>query len=163
MANSEFKLLRDELQRAFDGDPWHGPSVMTALRDVDAGAASVRVAPSVHTIHELVLHMAAWAGEVAHRLRGRDAREPDEGDWPSPSGEDEVGWSRAQSRLREAHADLMAALAAVDPQRLYEVVNDSRDPALGTGGSFAFTAHGLAQHYAYHGGQVSLLKKIVRG
>ena len=162
MANPDHRLLSDELQRAFDGDPWHGPSVMAALRDVHAPVASVRVAPSVHTIHELVLHIAAWAGEVAQRLRGREAREPDEGDWPSPAGEDEVAWARALSRLREAHADLMAALAALDPQRLHEVVDDRRDPSLGTGGSFAFTAHGLAQHYAYHGGQIALLKKMVR-
>jgi hypothetical protein len=156
----EFDALIDELRRAFDGDPWHGPSVMAALDGVDARAASVRAAPEVHTIHELVLHLAAWAGEVAQRQRGRQAREPEAGDWPVPAGEDERAWQAALTTLRSAHAEALAAVESLGADRLHEVVDDRRNAALGTGGSFAFTAHGLAQHYAYHGGQISLLKKL---
>ena len=43
------------------------------------------------------------------------------------------------------------------PRRL----RDGRDRALGAGVTYAVMLHGVAQHYAYHAGQIALLKKGV--
>ena len=41
--------------------------------------------------------------------------------------------------------------------------NDPRDRATGAGVSGDVLLHGLAQHHAYHGGQIALLKKAAEG
>jgi hypothetical protein len=46
---------------------------------------------------------------------------------------------------------------------LDEPVGRPRDRALGTGDSYYVMLHGVAQHDAYHLGQVSLLKRAAGG
>ena len=55
---SQSVLLTEQLRRAFDGDAWHGPAVLELLADVDAATAAARPLPNVHSIWELVLHIA---------------------------------------------------------------------------------------------------------
>ena len=65
--------------------------------------------------------------------------------------------------LDAVHADLAKSIAAVSPARWGEEV--SGDPVAypsGTGVSHRALVHGLAQHDAYHTGQVALLKKLYR-
>ena len=153
--------LYADLARAYDGEPWHGSSLLTLLGDVDARMAAARPVEGGHTIMELVLHMAAWTGEVARRLRGSSPAVPPEGDWPEPAmGKD--AWAEARDRLAAAQADALAALAACPEERLTAIVGQTRDPSVGSGLTYAAMASGLAQHHAYHGGQVALLKRALR-
>ncbi len=39
---SEVERIRGELQRAFEGEAWHGPAVLELLRDVNAQQAAAR-------------------------------------------------------------------------------------------------------------------------
>lgn len=152
--------LYADLARAYDGEPWHGPSLLTLLGDVDAGMATARPIGGGHTIMELALHMAAWTGEVARRLRGSTPAVPPEGDWPAPpTGKD--AWEEARDRLAAAQADALAALAACPDERLTAIVGQTRDPSVGSGLTYAAMASGLAQHHAYHGGQIALLKRAL--
>jgi len=145
------------LERSLSGDPWHGPSLATLLADVTAGEAAARPIAGAHTIAELVLHVAAWAEEVGARLEGAPPGEPAAGDWPVPGD-----WRHACSRLAAARDGLLGRLAAAPVQRLGERVGDARDPAAGTGLTFAETLLGVAEHNAYHGGQIALLKRALR-
>jgi hypothetical protein len=61
--------------------------------------------------------------------------------------------------LARAHAELVEAAAAFPPAELEQVVGDERDRPLGAGVSYAVMLHGLAQHHAYHAGQIALLRK----
>ena len=59
-----------------------------------------------------------------------------------------------------------AALEGVevaDAERISEKIGDVRDRALGSGVSVYVTLHGLAQHHAYHAGQIALLKRALQG
>jgi len=142
---TEAARIADDIRRAYDGNPWHGLSVTAILDGVTAAEAAARPIPDAHTIWELVLHMAAWAGEVTRRLGGAAPAEPAEGDWPAmPAARSEAAWAEAKARLGEAHADLTAAVAAIEQ----------------ISGAEAHTANGLLQHDAYHSGQVSLLLKL---
>ena len=97
---SDLEALRLDLHAAYDGDPWHGPSITSVLRGIHADAAARRSIPAAHTIWELVLHMAVWTREVASRVRGADAKNPPE-DWPAPKfggGERGVAGSEGRSR-----------------------------------------------------------------
>jgi uncharacterized damage-inducible protein DinB len=154
----------DQLERAHAGDPWHGSSRASLLADVSANEALRRPAAAVHSIWELVLHMTAWTREVARRLEGHVASEPEMGDWPAaPAGPDERAWRAAVKGLDDAHGSLRNAVAALDPARLTAPVNDERNRELGTGVTLAQTINGLVQHDAYHSAQIATVKKLLRG
>lgn len=152
--------LIDALQRSFDGPVWHGPSLEEALADVTAEEASYRPAADVHTIRELVLHAAAWAGEVANRLDGNPPGEPAQGDWPESDLNE--GWEDAVQQVFSARDDLLAAIRDQSEADLDLLVGIDPDPPLGTGSTRCGMVLGLIQHNAYHGGQILLIKKILR-
>lgn len=156
---SDFDALRQELHQVYDGDPWHGSSITTVLKGINAEAAARRPIPSAHTIWELVLHMAAWTREVASRVRGADAKNPPE-DWPVPRfGGGEEAWQSAKDDLAAAQKELEDAVAALEPEDLMRWVGDQRDPSLGSGLPVGTVIRGLMQHHTYHEGQISLLKR----
>jgi uncharacterized damage-inducible protein DinB len=150
------EMIADQLERAYRGDAWYGPSVVAALEGVDAAMAAARPHSAAHSIHEIVLHMTAWTREVTRRLRVGVAQDPEMGDWPATRG-----WDAALAALDGANAELLAAIQALDPAQLDDGVGDARDRALGSGVSRYVMLLGLVQHHAYHAGQIAMLKKIV--
>jgi uncharacterized damage-inducible protein DinB len=158
---SEIDRIAEELGRDQQGDPWHGPSARQVLGGVSASAAAARPIAGGHSIWELVLHIIAWRGEVARRVEGGEPAEPAEGDWPAVAETTEAAWARTLARLEDSHRALLAALRELPEARLHEPVGRQRDPALGTGVTYYVTLHGVAQHDAYHLGQVSLLKRTL--
>lgn len=161
MPTTRAAFLIDELHRAFDGDPWHGPSVTRVLAGVSAAQAMARPPGSVHSIAEIVAHMTAWVAEVRRRVSGHPAADPVEGDWPLPRAIDEAGWVAMHLELANAMARLIEAVAGFPESRWDDLVGDTRDPALGSGMSYAQTVSGVVQHLAYHGGQIAVLRKLV--
>ena len=155
----EVDRIADQVQRVYNGDAWHGPSVRDALEGVDVQRANAKPLSQSHTICELVLHLTAWTREVARRLRTGVAQDPEDGDWPTAHVTSETEWQAAIAALDRANAELVAAIRASDDVRLNEQIGDVRDPALGSGVSRYVTLHGLAQHHTYHAGQISLLKR----
>jgi uncharacterized damage-inducible protein DinB len=158
---TELERIARELEHAHGGHPWHGPSRSSVLADVTVEEAARRPSPGGHSIWALVLHMRAWTGEVARRLREGDAREPVEGDWPPPPAPSAQAWRDTLTGVEQAHHDLIAAVRAASPERLDER-GGSGDPSLVAGTTYRVMLHGLAQHDAYHTGQISLLKRIYR-
>ncbi|MGQ0814477.1 MAG: DinB family protein [Gemmatimonadota bacterium] len=152
--------LIDALTRSFDGNAWHGPALQDALADVTAEEAMYRPAEHVHSIWEITLHTASWAGEVAKRLQGAAPGEPELGDWPEPSLD--FGWEDALQQLINARDLLLAAVRDQSEADLDSMVGTSVDAPLGIGFSRSGMVQGVIQHNAYHGGQVVLLKKVIR-
>ena len=157
---TEVAAIVDQMRRAFDGDAWHGPSVHEVLTRVTAVQAAARPLPAAHSIWEIVLHMAAWKGEVRRRLAGGTPGLPEEGDWPAvPEQPTEEAWAAAQQALAHAHDALLRAAQTLPESRLPEPVGGERDRSAGTGVSHYVTLHGIVQHDLYHAGQIALLKK----
>ncbi len=158
------RVLRGELRRALHGQAWHGPALMEALRDATAQEAAARPVPGAHTVAEIALHALAWTEEVTRRLDGSAASLPLRGDWPDAGEVDEARWTEIRAELERAGAALDAAVAALPEERLDERVGGAeRDAPLGSGVPFGVMLHGLAQHHAYHGGQVAVLLRAARG
>jgi hypothetical protein len=63
-------------------------------------------------------------------------------------------WAAIQSALRQSHENLREAVLGLSDDRLAENAPESEN-------SIAVMLHGVAQHAAYHGGQIALLKKAV--
>jgi uncharacterized damage-inducible protein DinB len=158
---SEVSRLVDELTRAVEGDAWHGDSIAAILDGVSAATAAAKPDPRTHSIWEIARHMTAWTGEVARRFAGHPAGEPQEGDWPAPTGRGDADWRRDVAAFFDAHRRLIAIVESFSDAALFEPINDPRDRATGTGVTRDVLLHGLAQHHAYHGGQIALLKKLL--
>ena len=153
--------LRDELRRSLHGPAWHGPSLLEALDDVSPREAQARPLAGAHSIAELAFHALAWVEEVTRRLDGSAPSLPARGDWPSDDAALPV--VEAIRLLRHAGDTLDETLASFPQARLSEIVGSAeRDAPTGTGVTYGAMLHGLAQHNAYHGGQVSMLKKALR-
>jgi uncharacterized damage-inducible protein DinB len=156
------KTLEQSLADSLSGDPWYGPSLESLLADLTPEEAWAHPVPGAHSIVDLVLHMSAWLGEVASRLRGNPASLPATGDWPRVEGDAATSWSRARATAVAAHAEVVATIGGFPESRLHERIGVGRDAPLGTGVSFETMLIGLAQHNAYHIGQIALLKRALR-
>lgn len=153
--------LRDELRRSVHGDAWHGPALGEALARVGAAQAAARPIAHAHSIWEIALHATGWAEEVRRRLEGGTPSLPLRGDWPDAETADEAAWERVRHGLRRAMEELDRALAKLPPERLDQPVGDADglESASGGGVTRRQMLHGLAQHNAYHAGQVILLAR----
>src|SRR5690348_2066639 len=91
---SEIVRILDQLQRAYEGNAWHGPSVREVLSGVTAAQAAARPLANAHTIWELVHHIAVWEGVVRRRLEGdrREINISSPEDWPPPEDNSETAW-----------------------------------------------------------------------
>ena len=153
--------LRDELRRSLHGPAWHGPALLEVLCDLSPREAQARPLPGTHSIAELAFHALAWVEEVTRRLDGSAPTLPARGDWPS--ADDALPVVEAIRLLRQAGDTLDETLASFPQAKLGELVGSAEhDAPAGTGVTYADMLHGLAQHNAYHGGQVSLLRKALR-
>jgi len=151
----ETSRIADQLRRAFQGEAWHGPSVLEILSGVDAGAAAARPLPGAHGIWEIVLHIAVW-DDVARRRMSGEAVEPTPAqDWPAVTDTSPGAWQRTVHHLTQAHDALIRAVSAFSDSRLLERV-PGKEPAYNT---FYFMLHGVVQHELYHAGQIALLRK----
>jgi uncharacterized damage-inducible protein DinB len=159
---SETDRIAAELEREHSGDPWHGSSVTAILQGVTAAQAASRTVPHVHTVWQLVLHMTAWKNEVRRRLEGAPAGDPEEGDWPEVGAPTPERWLETLQRLDTAHAALVAAVRKLPESDLFTVPHAQGGPTGNSNVSKYVLLHGLAQHDAYHAGQIALLVKVVR-
>ena len=159
---SETLRIIDELERDHAGEPWHGSPVTAILRGVTAAQAAARVIPQGHTAWELVLHMTAWKNEVRHRLSGGAPGEPAEGDWPEVGATTEERWAEALARLDAAHAAVIDTVRSLSEGTLFAAPTVQPASPSVTPTSFYVLLHGLAQHDAYHAGQLALVLKAAR-
>lgn len=163
MESRDLVRMAAELDHGMRGNPWHGKALMELLAGLTAEQAWAHPLPGTHSIWEQVLHITAWTHETTHRLRGGLPGEPGEGDWPSqPHEPTEPQWEAAKTRLLAAHEALLATLTRMDPAEFEEKPIQGKVPGYGTGVKHRVLVHGLAQHHAYHGGQIALLRRAVQ-
>jgi uncharacterized damage-inducible protein DinB len=150
--NPESALIADQLCRAFEGDAWHGPALLELLQDVDAASAAAKPVPAVHSIWELVLHIAAWDGAALRRVAGETIQLTGDANFPVVSKPTEAAWRKAVAHAKRTHDTLVKTVASLPESRL-------RDRVPGKKYDFYHLLHGVAQHELYHAGQIAILKK----
>lgn len=151
---SELNRIVDQLKRAFEGDAWHGPAVMEILSGITAQQAAARPSHAVHSIWEIVRHIAAWDRAVVRRLQGDRAQLPAEEDWPLVTDTSDEAWERTTKALTQGNKVLQSAISHLDESRLDQPILESMP-------SVYVTLHGIVQHDLYHVGQIAILKKMV--
>jgi uncharacterized damage-inducible protein DinB len=150
---SEVGRIWDLLQRAHEGDAWHGPSLRELLADVNAERAAARPLPGAHTIWELVDHIASWEDVVRRRLEGEHIEEiPTPASFPTPASLDAAAWRESVQRLESGHRRLRQTISALGDQALSATAPGRDYPTY-------VMLYGVLQHDLYHAGQIALLKK----
>ena len=152
--------ITNEIKKAFNGDAWHGNHVMQTLNNVNPESAFSHFVPGAHSIAEIALHLTAWTEEVTSRLSGKPAAEPAMGDWPVPESRTPKAWERIIFNFKIANEELIRLCESIKTNQWNDEVKSERNPALGTGVTNAELLSGLAQHHAYHSGQIALLSKF---
>lgn len=152
------EVIADRLRRTLVGPMWHGDAVTQLLQGVSAADAARRPVAGAHNIWELVLHMTAWANIARDRLSLKELPEPTTAqDWPPmlsvPSIE---AWSDAQMRLTEAYEALAQRTEELDGATFDAIVPGHEYPV-------REMLIGVVEHGVYHGGQIGLLKRALRG
>jgi uncharacterized damage-inducible protein DinB len=152
---TKIERIIDELTRALEHDPWHGPSICEVIQDVTAAEAAAHPVAGAHSIWELVHHVTAWVRAIHLRVTGKSCELEGEADWPPVRDAKDAAWSAALEDLRRAQSDLLttlrnmrdADLLAVTPGRDYDLEH---------------LLDGLIQHHAYHTGQIALIRNASR-
>jgi len=150
---SETGRIWDLLQRAYEGDAWHGPALRELLENVPPAKAAARPVPAAHTIWEIALHIAAYEQVVRRRIEGEPIGELSQAEeWPAVADTSPAAWRRALEAFEEEHRRLREALSGFPDARLADTVPGRDYP-------FYIMLYGVIQHDLYHAGQIALLMR----
>jgi len=148
----EIERIKDQIEKAFYGGAWHGPSILEILNGLSSRKAALKPVAGAHSIWEIVLHIYAWQNAVKRRLQGDPAKLTDEEDWIQIKDFTDLAWNKDLLKLRESIDELIKEVMKLDNVKLEE-------KATGQTYSNYFMLYGLIQHESYHAGQIALLKK----
>jgi uncharacterized damage-inducible protein DinB len=152
---SETARLADQIRRAFDGDAWHGDSILEILQAVNAAVAAAHPIKNAHSIWELLLHIGAWDGAVLTRIGGTAIQLVGDQNFPPVKDTGEAAWHTAIEQAKNIHNELVQAVAAFPDSRLQEQVPGKTQSYY----NFFYMFSGIVQHELYHAGQIALLRK----
>jgi uncharacterized damage-inducible protein DinB len=152
---SEPALIAEQLRRAFEGNAWHGPALLELLEDMDATTAAARPLPDVHSVWELLLHIAVWDDAACRRIAGQKYQPEGAANFPLVPKPTELAWRNAIARAKRTHDVLVKTVAFLPESRLRERVPGKKY-------DFYFMLHGVVQHELYHAGQIAILKKSAK-
>jgi uncharacterized damage-inducible protein DinB len=151
--STEIERIKDQMQKIFYSDAWHGGSVMEFLSEISAKEAASHLLKARHSIWELVPHMETWKRVARYALEGKEiGRISPEEDWPPIEDVSEESWTRTVQSLKEEHEALVGALSRLSDERLVVTVP-------GRSHSFYTLLHGVIHHDLYHLGQIAILKE----
>ena len=147
--------LATRVGRAFTGPTWHAAPLSELLADVTFTEAAAHPFDDIHSIAELVGHIGAWTSVAERRLGGENIVPSEDEQWPEVDATNANAWAAAIAACLDAHQSLVRAVAAVDEKRLAQTVPGKDHDA-------ATMLRGIVEHDAYHGGQIAMLKKVIR-
>jgi hypothetical protein len=160
MTNTECTRIADQLASTLNGEAWYGDPLRQILEGVTATQALSHPIPSAHSIWEIVLHVEAWCKFADGAVRGVAipawATMPKELDWPPVTDKGEPAWQQVVASFFSSHLKLIEAIKGFGDDRLTSTVP-------GRSYDFYRLFQGMTQHAVYHGGQIALLKKALRG
>ena len=150
---SEITRLVGQMQAAYDGEPWYGPSLQSLIGRLPARRLHQRPVPGAHSAAELLAHISFWKEIVVRRLDGDPVRDANDHDWPALDPKDAT-LAALRRRIDAAHKALIARTTALTDGEL-----DRR--IAGTSTTRYEILQGVLQHDIYHAGQLALLARAL--
>ncbi len=144
------QLLLEMIDDAFDGQGWHGPTLLGTIRSLSFEQISRPSSYEGTSVWQVALHCAYWKWEVRRRISEEDTdafrREPE--DWPDPpDSRSEPDWEADLALLIEEHYLLREAIARFPMERLGRIEGANRHP-------YRKYLYGVAAHDVYHAAQI---------
>lgn len=157
MNNPGFDAIMEVLDPPANFYPWHGgPTLMGALRGVDAVQASWKPAPDRKSIWELALHIAYWNYSVRRyfdpSVEKGFTRSPS--NFPKVEDPTDENWKKDKFLVSEEHNKLIFAIQSFPESRLGEKTKSKKEWTYGQ------LMMGVTVHDAYHIGQIQLMKRL---
>jgi len=151
---NEIERIVDQMERIHVGNPWTDRPFSRLLEDVNHIQAAAKPVEDGHSIWEIVLHLIT-AQELIVDLVNGEMRPFEPGDeWPPVTDASGAAWQETLDRFFAGDAEVREAVA-------FGVPETALDEPFQEGGSSAYNnLHGYIQHAAYHGGQISMLKRL---
>jgi uncharacterized damage-inducible protein DinB len=146
---SEVKNILKLLNKTFEKNAWHGPTVLEVIAQVKTENTPKRL-PNTHSIIELVNHMTSWRIFTVKKILGDAEFEVKEG-MNFPLSDD---WEKAKADLNQSQQDLIKAIENFPDEKLSELV-----PHASNKYTFYTLLHGIIHHDLYHIGQIMLINK----
>ncbi len=145
------------IEKAFSGPVWHGPALAVLLSDVTPAEAVARPVPGAHTIAEIVRHCIFWCDDAVAWARTSAGIDPAQAqDWPAEERLDGTSWRALAEELATSHRSLAAVTRGLSLGQLAA-------PTQGHDHTLEDQIRGVIEHGAYHGGQIALLLRALRG
>ena len=151
---SEVDRIVDQMMRAHIGDPWTDAPLAGLLAGLMCEQAAAKPIPDAHSIWEIVLHLIATQEFIADLVRGASQPSQPGDEWPPVGEASEEAWAEVVERFRAGEVEVRRVVSA-------EFADERLDEPLREGGTSAYSnLHGYIQHAVYHGGQISMLRKL---
>src|ERR1043165_3879647 len=104
-----------QLNAAYGGPAWHGPSLRELLEGVTEEQARAPPNATAHSILEIVVHVRAWMDAVSERLAGSARELTTEEDWSDVA---RTSWPVVLEELDHAESRGCDAVARLRPEQL---------------------------------------------
>lgn len=157
--------IKRQLETAFSGPAWHGPSLMENLEGVSAEVAAAKPICSpilstsgeaAHSIWEIVNHLLAWQNETLEVIDGKPSVTlTGDADWPPVLKPTPSAWNATLENLAASYARLCEKIDMLSNDELRAKLH-GKDWAL------QVMLRGIAEHTLYHAGQIGLLKRAAQ-
>jgi uncharacterized damage-inducible protein DinB len=151
----EIERIDEQLRLSFEGEAWHGPSVLQALDGLGAEAARAHPISGAHSVWEVALHLGGTYGLVLRRLLGDPRQLTPAEDWPAVVSQAAENWREVAPSLQALNEELRFRVRSFPPENL-----DA--PLVAEASYTAYTQFiGVTQHNLYHAGQIVLLRRAL--
>jgi len=151
----ETDRIVDQMMQAHVGEPWTGPSLTGLLDGVTFENAAAKPIAGAHSIWEIVLHLMTTQTYIMDLVRGVGRPFQPGEEWPPIGKTNASAWKETVERFRQGEERVRHTVAE-------QFADDRLDEPLQNGGSSAYNnLHGYVQHAFYHGGQISMLRKLI--
>jgi uncharacterized damage-inducible protein DinB len=155
--NSEILLLAQQLNDAYEGQPWFGRNTKELLNEIDESIAFEKP-NGQHSILELLWHMITWKEFAISRLQNDSNKTLDyfeKNDWRNLDHSDKTLWQEGVQRFSTLHKEFTAVIGQQKDELLSENVSERNY-------SFRKLLYGILEHDIYHLGQIAYLKKLLQ-
>jgi len=145
----------DQMERTHIGDPWTDRPFRVLLDGVTHRQAAARPIPDAHSIWEIVLHLITAQELIVDLVRGTSRPFQPGDEWPPVGQTSADAWAGTVDRFFAGEAEVRKVVSE-------GVREDRLDSPFREGGTSAYNnLLGYVEHADYHGGQISLLRKLV--
>ncbi|RFS19516.1 DinB family protein [Chitinophaga silvatica] len=144
--------LAKSLENLYRGEPWLGVTFTEQLSRVNAQQA-IKTLDESNSIWQLVNHVIFWHQRVLRRIYNEPLEQ--DGDLPDfymPENHGEENWQHTIHRLKHSFDLIATAIRNFPATEIYDTFPGTEHPAI-------YYLQGLAEHDAYHLGQITLLSK----